>query len=286
MKKILVFGSTGMAGHVITLYLESLQKYEIVNSSSKSKLNNQSILYDISDINNLSDMILEINPDIIINAIGILNDKSDLDIKNTIYINTFFPHLLEQIGIMNDIKIIHLSTDCVFSGTKGEYTEKDTKDEMGIYGLTKNIGEIINSKDLTFRTSIIGPELKTNGKGLFHWLMNQSGKVNGYTNVYWSGITTLELAKAIDKAIENNLVGLYHLVQNKKISKYDLLNIIKDKFELNDTNILPHSKKFSDKSMVNTRDDFDFEIANYEDMMVEMRLWMIRHKEIYGQYLA
>lgn len=284
MKRILIFGSTGMAGHMITLYLESLGKYEIYNSSCSSKLNEKSTLYDIIDVYNLSDMILGINPDVIINGIGILNDKSDLDIKNTIYVNTFFPHFLEQIGLTNNIKIIHLSTDCVFTGNKGEYTEKDIKDEMNIYGLSKNIGEIINNKDLTFRTSIIGPELKNNGKGLFQWFIQQSGEINGYKNVYWSGVTTLELAKAIDKAIDDNLCGLYHLVSSDKICKHDLLNIIKNTFELNNIEILPCNNKISDKSMKNTRQDFNFKVKKYPEMIKDMKEWMLDHKSLYGQY--
>jgi dTDP-4-dehydrorhamnose reductase len=130
---------------------------------------------------------------------------------------------------MKGIKIIHLSTDCVFDGKDGGYTEKSFKNENGIYGLSKNLGEIYGKNSLTIRTSIIGPELK-NGSGLFNWFMNQKGNISGFTKAYWTGVTTLELSKAIDKAIDENIEGLYHIVPNKKISKYDLLNIFKNEF--------------------------------------------------------
>ena len=117
-----------------------------------------------------------------------------------------------------------------FSGKEGSYTEDSFKNGIGFYAQSKALGEVINTKDLTFRTSIIGPELKQNGIGLFHWFMNQSGDVSGYKEAFWSGVTTIELAKAIDQAIDQKLTGLYHLVNNNKISKYDLLDYINTVF--------------------------------------------------------
>jgi dTDP-4-dehydrorhamnose reductase len=159
-KKVLVFGGRGMAGHMIAMYLKSLNKYKAYNIVSKEELDENSIICYVLDIKKVEEIIDNISPQVIINCIGILNDKSDLNVLNTVFINSFFPKLLENIGYKKDIKIIHLSTDCVFSGSRGHYTEKDIKDETNMYGLSKNIGGIINKKDLTFRTSIIGPELK------------------------------------------------------------------------------------------------------------------------------
>lgn len=280
MKKILIFGGSGMAGHMVSSYLKSLNKYTVYNVTRSKSSDEYNLQCDISDIDNVDNIISEIKPDIIINCIGILNHESDNNPIKTAYINSFFPHFLS----IKAPKLIHLSTDCVFNGKKGSYTESDIKDSSDMYGISKNIGEVINSKDLTFRTSIIGPELKSNGKGLFHWFMNQNSDINGYTNVYWTGVTTLELAKAIDSAIDCNLCGLYQLVPQNKIAKFDLLNLIKEIFEKSDVNILPDSKISCDKSLVGTRKDFDFNVSNYDTMLRELKSWMVLNKDLYTQY--
>lgn len=189
--------------------------------------------------------------------------------------------LLEQ----KNIKRIHLSTDCVFSGLKGMYKEDDIKDEKNIYGLSKNIGEIEDDKNLTFRMSIIGPEIKNNGTGLFNWFMMQKGKIKGYSNVYWTGIRTLELAKAIEVAINEDLKGLYHLVCNEKISKYELLCMIKEIFNKEDVIIEMDDSKICDKSMINSRKDFSFRVGNYRQMLSELKNWIYDNKELYKKYL-
>jgi dTDP-4-dehydrorhamnose reductase len=144
------------------------------------------------------------------------------------------------------------------------------------------LGEVVNSIDLTLRTSIIGPELKKEGEGLFDWFMNQTGSVSGYKNVYWSGVTTLELARAIDQAITQNLSGLYHVSQPEKISKYDLLFLIKKTWEKHDVEILPSEGKHSDKSLICTRKDFDYRIQNYEKMLLDLFRFMKTNTELYS----
>ena len=128
--------------------------------------------------------------------------------------------------------LIHISTDCVFSGNKGNYIETDYRDARDIYGLSKALGEIDNENDLTIRTSIIGPELKTNGEGLFHWFLSQKGNVYGYTDAIWGGVTTLEFAKAIDCAIEQRITGLINLTNKVPISKYELLKLSQKIFNI------------------------------------------------------
>lgn len=284
MKKVLVFGATGMAGHMVTMYLSQFkEKYDVVSVCHRSKLNENSVICDISDINKVNEIIQDENPNVIINCIGVLNKTAEDDIKNTVYVNTFFPRFLARIGELKDIKIIHLSTDCVFDGKEGGYTENSFKNENGIYGLSKNLGEIYEKNSLTIRTSIIGPELK-NGSGLFHWFMNQDGTINGFTKAYWTGITTLELSKAIDKAIDDNIEGLYHIVPNKKIAKYDLLNIFKDVFNRDDVRIEENNTYTCDKSLIRSKDGFEFEVSSYEDMIIQMRNWMLSNKEIYNLY--
>lgn len=283
MKKILVFGARGMAGHVITLYLSKFKdKYDVINVCNKQRLNDESILCDISDIRKVTNLIELNSPDVIINCVGILNKNEYNDIQNMTYINTFFPRFLARFGETHNIKIIHLSTDCVFDGKEGNYTENAFKSENGIYGLSKNLGEIDSKNCITIRTSIIGPELK-NGSGLFNWFMNQSGDINGFSNVYWTGITTLELAKVIDKLIDEDIEGIYNIVPDYKISKYELLNIIKNIFNKTNLNIIEESSIKSDKSLISSKRKFD--INTYENMTIEMKNWILDNKIIYSRYL-
>ncbi|MDK2587406.1 SDR family oxidoreductase [Romboutsia sedimentorum] len=284
MKKVLVFGATGMAGHMVTMYLSNIKdKYNVFNVCHKNKLNENSILCDISDIDAVNEIIQNINPNVIINCIGVLNKMAEKDIKNTVYVNTFFPRVLARIGEIKNIKIIHLSTDCVFSGLKGNYNEQSFKDEEGIYGLSKNLGEIEGKNCLTIRTSIIGPELK-NGSGLFNWFMHQKGTINGFSNVFWSGVTTLELSKVIDKAIDLNIEGIYNISPGDKISKYDLLNIIKYEFKIDDIIIEKNNTIVCDKSLRTIKKDFNYKVPSYEIMIKEMSLWMKKNKDLYKLY--
>ena len=163
MKNILIFGSSGMAGHMITKYLLSLHKYNIINISYPKKFDENSLLMNIENKNQVEEIIKKNKPDIIINCIGVLIKFSETNPDKAIYINSFFPHQLEALGKLYNCKIIHISTDCVFSGRKGSYNESDIKDGIGFYAQSKAIGEIVNNKDLTLRTSIIGPEIKEDG---------------------------------------------------------------------------------------------------------------------------
>lgn len=283
MKKVLVLGGNGMAGHMITLYLKELNKYEVYNICHKEKLNKESLLCDVRNFSLFKSILDEIKPDIIINAIGVLNDKSDDDIAYTTYINTFLPKWLENNYKDTNCRIIHLSTDCVFKGDKGGYSEDSLKDDQTTYGLSKNLGEINNEKDLTIRTSIIGPELK-DGKGLFDWIMRQKGVVEGYKEVYWSGITTLELAHIIDLCIEKNIAGLYNICSETKISKHALLEIILNVFEKKDVELIENNVKKSDKSLVTKRRDLKYRIPNYREMLIDLKDWMIKHIDLYKKY--
>jgi dTDP-4-dehydrorhamnose reductase len=121
--------------------------------------------------------------------------------------------------------------------------------------------------------SIIGPEIRENATGLFHWFMIQKGEISGYSRVYWTGVTTLELAKAIDSAIDQNLTSLYHLVPKKKISKFALLNLIKEVWEKSII-IKKNDEPKHDKSLINTRKDFNYEIPDYQTMLMELYEWM------------
>ena len=219
MSRILLFGATGMAGHVVYTYLKENVSYQIINVVFRNKLNEESIVVDVTNKQEVSSLIMKLKPNIIINCVGVLIKGANEDPENAIYINAYFPHLLKKLSDKINAKIIHISTDCVFTGKKRVYTEADFKDADDIYGKSKSLGELINNKDLTIRTSIIGPELKIDGEGLFHWFMFEKGSVNGYTNAIWGGVTTIELAKAITTAIDKDIRGLVHLSNGSSISK-------------------------------------------------------------------
>lgn len=279
-KKILLLGATGMAGHVAYHYLKETNKYEIVDVVFRNKLTADSIVLDVTDKHATEELIKTVKPDIIVNCIGILIKGSKQHPDNAIYINAYFPHLLERLSSEIDAKLIHISTDCVFSGKKGNYTEYDFKDADDVYGRSKALGEVINDRDLTIRTSIIGPELKQNGEGLFHWFMHQEGNVNGFTDAIWGGVTTLELAKAIDKAIDNNLTGLVHLSNGTGINKYDLLNLFKSLWNRSNVEINPFEGHAVDKSL-QASSFYNMNVPSYRVMLDEMKNWMDKYKDMY-----
>ena len=172
--KVLVLGSAGLIGHQVYNYLKNSDNYELHNISYRNKIQNDTILLNARDEKNFIDKITCIRPNYIVNCIGILINGSDLDPENAIFLNSYMPHRLTRLADKINAKLIHISTDCVFSGDKkGPYIETDDKDGRGVYAKTKGLGEIISNKHLTLRTSVVGPELKNDGEELFHWFMGQ-----------------------------------------------------------------------------------------------------------------
>jgi dTDP-4-dehydrorhamnose reductase len=283
-KKILILGSTGMAGHMIYFHLRNLNKYEVINVSYRKKLTEDSLIVDIKDSFKLKELIETVSPDYIINCIGILI-KGSTDIENAIYVNAYFPHLLKKMADNVQAKLIHISTDCVFSGKTGKYNENSFRDADDVYGRSKALGEIIDQKHLTIRTSIIGPELKINGEGLFHWFMNQNVEVTGYTNAIWGGVTTLELAKAIVFLLENEYVcGIIHLTNGTEISKYELLILLKTIWKVESVHINKgEGIKAVNKSLIKSA-KFNFEVSSYQQMLEDLYEWMNQNKNLYTIY--
>ncbi|MBE0650618.1 MAG: SDR family oxidoreductase [Bacteroidales bacterium] len=284
MKKIMILGSAGMLGHMVYFYLKSLNKYTIVDASFPGKLHSESKLLDVTDDKEVEQYILNEKPDIVINCIGILIQGSESDPSNAIRLNSYLPHRLAKILRQSNGKLIHISTDCVFSGKKGGYTENDFRDADDIYGRSKALGEVINQTDVTLRTSIIGPELHGKGVGLFHWFMQQEGEINGFTQMIWGGVTTLELAKVIDATIEQNIRGLIHVTNGNPISKYKILLSLKDIFAKKNIIINQVEGKAVDKSLKTIRSDLNFNYRSYNDMFVELYEWMEKNDKLYMQY--
>ncbi|RZL46284.1 MAG: SDR family oxidoreductase [Pedobacter sp.] len=284
MKKVFVIGSKGMAGHVVYTYLKENTDFEVYDIARGTEGHAPSHQIDVTDFEFLTEVLEKEKPNYVINCIGILNRDAEDNPEKSILLNSYFPHFLAKIGAVNNFKLIHVSTDCVFDGKKGGYTEKSIKDGQGFYAETKALGEVMYGNNLTIRTSIIGPELKKNGIGLFHWFMQQSGPIKGYTNAYWTGITTIELAKVIVEAIKEGITGLHHVVNEKKISKYHLVNLFKDTFEKIALDIEPFDGYSVDKSLIKTNQEFNYVVPSYEIMVNEMKTWIRAHKNLYKFY--
>tara|TARA_B110000008_G_scaffold273845_2_gene308738 strand:+ start:123 stop:1001 length:879 start_codon:yes stop_codon:yes gene_type:complete len=282
--KVLILGSTGLIGHQVYNYLELNSDYLLSNISFRKKLNKLTILQDALDIEGLVNQINIINPTVIVNCIGTLISQSNKDPVRAIFLNSYLPHKLKRIANQIDAKLIHMSTDCVFSGDKKEpYNEMDFKDGRDIYAKTKDLGEIVSKKHLTLRTSVVGPELKVDGGELFNWFMSQKHSVKGFSNAIWSGITSIELAKAVMWSIDNNIKGLYHLTNNKSISKYELLKLFK-KYTQKKIEIISVDTNATNKSFIDTRGLINYEIPSYEVMISDLTKSISKNKSLYPHY--
>ena len=279
--KYLIFGANGMAGHMTALYLKE-QGHTVVGYAKTACTVCESIIGDALDRDNVKKALASDDFDVVVNCIGILNKAVDMDMSTGIYLNSVFPHLLADSLKNTTVKVIHISSDCVFIGDKGEYKENSVKDAESFYGKTKALGEIIDDKNLTIRTSIVGPELKEDGVGLFHWFMSQTGFVNGFSEVIWTGVTTLQLAKAIEAASIQNITGLFQLVNNTTVNKYELLCLFNKYCKNNKTVIHENGSFSSDKSLINTRTDFDFKVPSYKQMIIDMSGWIKAHNDLYS----
>ena len=276
--KLLILGSDGMLGHVVKMYFEE-KDYDVVCTTRRDE--KSELYFNITNsVGEIERIIKRVKPDVVINCIGILNKVADEHKALAILINSYLPHYLDEISVENNFKLIHVSTDCVFDGKTGNYDEMSIPNETNMYGRTKALGEVINDRSVTLRTSIVGPDINENGVGLFKWFMEQEGEVGGYDRVLWTGITTIWFARCMEMAIENNLTGLHHCVNNDVISKYDLLVLFKKYF--NKDIVINHNPDVkSKKTLIRTNKSFDFGIPSYEDMIKDMREWVLNHKEVY-----
>lgn len=262
--KITVFGSQGMAGHIIVAYLR--QQGHTVTALDRSHV-------DVENPKEVHAVLRSVDADFVINCIGLLVKDSNDRPDRAALINAWFPHALEQHFKYTATGVIHLSTDCVFDGIKGNYVETDIHTETNSYGRSKSLGEINNNKDITFRMSIIGPELKA-GTGLLDWVRNNPAKnLIGWNDAWWNGITTLQLAKCINQYINDPIVtGVYHLVNNRiRITKYNLLVLIDHIYNLDKNITSSAGPKPVNKILVDTRCEVDWDIKDYPTQLEELR---------------
>lgn len=282
--KFLILGCNGMAGHQISLYLQE-QGHDVTGFAlEKSRLLDKSIAGDATDFNSLRDIIQRGKYDTVINCIGILNQFAENNHALATLLNSYLPHFVAQTANGVGTQVIHMSTDCVFSGARGQYTEDDVPDGTTFYDRSKALGELNDDKNITLRNSIVGPDINENGIGLLNWFMRQSGEINGYTGALWTGQTTLQLAKTMEAAAENRATGLYNTVPDTNISKYDLLRLFNKYLRGDRIKIHPVKGVNADKSLKRTRFDFSYPIPDYERMVAEAAEWIFAHKSLYPHY--
>ena len=282
MRKVIILGATGLIGHQVFFRLKANKNFLVFSFAHQRKISEDTILLSARDEQLLEKSIMQIKPDFIINCMGVLIAESNRDQENAIFLNAYIPQRLKNIAAALDAKLVQISTDCVFSGNKGLYTESDIKDADDIYGRVKSLGEVTDSPHVTLRTSVVGPEIKK-GEELFHWFMSQKGKIEGFTQSYWSGVTTLELAKVVEWVISSDIQGLYHITNGIPINKYDLLMLFK-KYTNKNIEIESVSGKMNNKSFINTRKDIDYVVPSYEVMVREMVDGIRNHGALYYQY--
>lgn len=287
-KRILVLGVTGMLGHVLFKELSKINNFSVFGTTrstlgleaffSNEELSRIRSNVDADNFDTIIRAFAAIQPDIIINCIGIIKQ---LPISNdpltAITVNAQLPHRISLVARSAGARLIHISTDCIFSGQKGGYTEQDQSDALDLYGRSKYLGEVAYPHCVTLRTSIIGHELKSNF-GLVDWFINQTESVNGFTKAIYSGFSTLEMANIIlNHVIPNEeLSGVYH-VSSEPISKYELLKIISKIYDKK-IEIKAYDNFVLDRSM---KSDFFRSITKYsppswEDMIIKMQ----KHFEI------
>ena len=262
MSKVLVLGAGGMLGHKLFQLLavknevtgtvwrpvESYQHYGVfANGCLVDGV-------DVEDFETVERVMVKVQPRFVINCVGVVKQvEGASDPLLAIGINSLFPHKLAKLCQAMDARLIHVSTDCVFSGEKGMYKETDNPDARDLYGRTKLLGEVGGANCVTLRTSIIGRELQSK-RGLLEWfLLPEHREVRGYRRAIYSGLTTIEFARVIEAVLDSSgqITGFYH-VSGTPISKYDLLLLAREVFGRTVT-VIPVDVPVIDRSLDSSR---------------------------------
>lgn len=285
--KFFICGCNGMAGHTISLYLQE-QGHEVYGFDLKESKYIKSFAGNAFDTETIARVIKEGKYDSVINCIGILNQFAEKDHALASFLNSYFPHFLAKTTEGTDTQVIHMTTDCVFSGKKGSYTEHDLRDGETFYDRSKALGELEDEKNLSLRNSIVGADINPEGIGLLNWFMNNTkGEhpvVNGYAKAMWTGQCTYQLAKTMEAAAKERAFGLVNAVPDNDISKYELLKLFNKYLRNGRVEINPVDGVIADKSLKRTNWGFNYKIPDYEQMVAEMAEWIFKHKEMYPHY--
>jgi len=230
--RLLILGSTGMLGNAVTTYFLNSPNYDVITTYRNVDISfpGKAIYFDALSTS-LDELPLDM--DYVINCIGIIKPFMAADPEAAIKINALFPWQLASWCQAHNSKLIHITTDCVFSGKKGKYVESDLHDALDAYGKSKSLGEC-TSKAMVLRTSIIGEDIRKDAS-LIAWAKSQRGKtVNGFSTHLWNGVTTKEYAKICDKIISNGWyrAGLFHIFAKDDVSKLQMIKYFNKKFNL------------------------------------------------------
>ncbi len=273
-RKLLIFGGQGMLGSMLVDYFHGYSDYHVFYTT-REKRDPGGLYLDAEDPILLDKVIECVSPDIAINCMGILNQYAQANPQLAYWVNGLVPHRIRHAMEKNQGKLIHISTDCVFSGERGGHTEVDEPDGKSVYAKSKALGEVAESPHLTIRTSIIGPEIRQHGIGLLHWFLQQKGEISGYSQAFWNGVTTLELAHCIRHVIEEEPVsGLLHITAPEPISKYELLKLFQLEFQKEDVIIREDDSVSLNRTLKKSRADFHYSVPNYGTMLHELKSWM------------
>lgn len=278
--RILILGGDGMLGHQLFKLLRGRHdvkvtlRREFPAYAGCALFSPQNALagVDVRMPDRLLTVLSEFHADAVVNAVGIVKQRPDgLDVIPNLEINALLPHRLALVCRAIGARLIHISTDCVFSGKRGQYREDDTPDPVDIYGHSKLLGEVTQSGVITLRTSIIGRSLYRNAS-LIDWFLRQQGRIGGYRNAIFSGFTTKEVSRTIATLLEQHpdASGLYHLSSNA-ISKYDLLVGLRDRLG-SATDIVADDSLRIDRSLDSTRfrREFDYTPPAWDRMLDEL----------------
>ncbi len=280
--KVLILGGQGMLGHKVFQVLSRHQETFATFRQADGPWTQFPMYQDKSrtfsgvdtwQFDSVVQVLGQVRPSIVINCIGIIKQlKAAHDPVPSLEINALFPHRLARLCQVANARLIHISTDCVFSGQQGNYTEDDMPDPVDLYGRTKLLGELNRPDCLTIRTSVIGRDF-VKKVSLLEWFLSQHGQtVNGFTRAIYSGLTTQALAGVIDTLITDhpNLEGLYQIA-SQPISKFDLLTKINDVLQL-DIELTPSSDFFCDRSLDNGRfiEATNITIPTWDEMIADL----------------
>ena len=266
--KIFVLGCNGVVGHAVALYFKEAG-HEVVGSNDTTEVS-------------LRSLIEGQKLDAIINCTAIVNQAAEEDKAGAAYLNAYLPHLLESLTAGIETVVVHRSTDCIFSGARGQYTLEDWPDAKSFYARTKAVGELVNDKDITIRVSLIGPAQDEEDGSLLNWFLQQR-EVKGFANAIWTGLTTLEYAKTIESLLKQKAHGVFQAAPKEAISKYELLRLF-EKYFPNGRTIVKVDNSRVDKSLVPDWGTYDIHVKDYEQQIAEMKQWIEHHPDLYPSY--
>lgn len=279
--RVLVLGASGMLGHKLLSVLSgSVECWGTARPQADERLRRAG--YDGTRLvaipglpvgASLDEALDRARPDVVVNCIGVVKQSDEAtNAVRSIEVNSLFPHQVAEACSTQGSRLIHISTDCVFSGKSGGYSERETPDAVDLYGRSKLLGEVTGNGHLTLRTSIIGREL-AGAQGLLEWFLSQRGRsVRGFERAFFSGLTTLSLARVIEEIVLNHdsLSGLYH-VASPRIDKFDLLQKLNDAFATG-TEIMPDQTLSIDRSLDGSEftEATGISVPDWDDMVEAM----------------